>query len=74
MLFFIDFGFILEGLGEGLGGFGRFKIEPKSAPKAHSIENWIFYGFGEGLGRFWRGFGEGFGRVLEGFWDVLKGF
>ena len=72
--FFFDFGWILGGFWGGLGGFGGSKIESPTVAKAHLRQNWMFDGFGEGLGRLWDGFWEGFGRVLGRVWVDLGGF
>ena len=69
---------------EGLGGQDDFKIESKRGPKAHSIKNWMFGGFGDGLGsdlgEVWEvfgtcsgGFSGVFGRFLGEFWKDSRG-
>ena len=78
--FFLDFGRILEGLGQGLGGLGQAPWASKKGPKRaklfFSIKlrflkdlGRVWGGFGEGLGRVWGRFWEGLGRVLGGFWE-----
>ena len=66
----MDFGLVLEGLGEVLGGFGPSKMGPKRAPAIFSIE----LGFSRDLGRVWGGCWEALGRVWGGFWEGLGRF
>ena len=62
--FFVDFGLVLEGLGEALGLILAYKKGPKLAKLFVSINIAIFKGFGRGLGRVLGRFGERSGRVL----------
>ena len=72
--FFLDFGLVLEALGEVWGGIWPSKMDPKRAKLIFSrklgflvgLER-ILGGFWKDLGRVWGGFWEGFGRIWRSF-------
>ena len=71
--FFVDFGLVLGGFGEGLAVIGPSEKGPKRVQFIFLLKSC----FSMDLGRVLGGFGEGFGRVLGGFgrfWEPLGRF
>ena len=72
--FFLDFGVVLEGLGELWGTILQSKKSPKRGNKISSIKLRFLKDLGTVLGRSWDGLGRVWGRFWEGFGKVWEPF
>ena len=72
--FFVDFGVVLEGLGEVLGCIWLSIMGPQTHRTALTVRTLQRVRFLKDLGRVWGGSWEGLGTILGGFWQGLGAF